>query len=116
MNINNFLSFTVLIATITACSPQTPEWVLYGNINGLNRQEWSGATNEQQLGTAAYWLLSFERKGWLDDPRLIKNDNFKPTAATLRNCINDYLSFSDEETNAIVDKCVQINRWSHLSK
>lgn len=111
MIINKVLAAGMLATILTACSPQ-PEWMLLGDINGLDRAQWSAATSQQQLGTAAYWLLALERKGWLSDPELVMGDKFKPASMILKDCINNYLSFSSKETNTLVAECVQINNWA----
>ena len=115
MMTHKVLAAGVLAIALSACS-KMPEWMMLGSINGLDRAKWSAATNEQQLGTAAYWLMSLERKGWLNDPSLVEGEKFKAASMTLQNRINDHLAFSNKETDVLVAECVQLNAWANTDK
>ena len=114
--INNKVFYAPLLCLVLAsCSPQ-PEWILSGSISGMDRNEWHSASESKKLGTAGYWLLSLERKNWLNDPSLIEGDSFKQASIELKNCIDNHLTFSEKPTNAIVADCVYKKGWQNKNK
>lgn len=115
MKINAIFSHTILLlittTLFTACEPQ-PKWLLFGALHGLDRQDWVDASYKKQLGTAGYYLLNLQRKGFLKSKDITEGSSFKVNANKLANCLNENFQYGFYQTQVLVAECVQTYNWN----
>lgn len=100
------------VVALAGCSDPNSAWLNKGYSVGLDRQGWTEANTETQLGTAGHWLKSLQDKGWLNSPAVTEDDALKQNATALMNCINTALPVSNGEINYLVADCVKVNGWA----
>lgn len=113
------LCLVALLAVVGAvgCSDPETQWLYSGSSVGLDRDGWSSADQERQLGTAGFWLKSLQEKGFLKSPTLTEdNAELKKNAQALTDCVNTSIKFSSKETNYLVAECVNALGWAAAKK